>query len=610
MLTLNSITYRIAGRTLLDNASLSVPTGSRVGLVGPNGTGKTTLFKIIAKELDIDGGTVELLTKMSVGMVRQDIPHDDTPLIDIVLAADTERTNLFSEAETATDPQRISDIYMRLDDIDAYAAPARAATILTGLGFDTEAQLRPINSFSGGWRMRVALAAALFQAPDLLLLDEPTNHLDFEAIVWLENYLASYRKTFIMISHDRDILNKTVTHIAHLDQQTLTLYTGSYDEFESRRAQKMLNQQALFEKQQAHKQRTLDFVRRFGAKASKARQAQSRIKALEKMNMVDAVIADRTTAFQFPEPTELASPIITLDDADIGYAPGKPILRKVNARIDFDDRIALLGANGNGKSTLIKLLSNTLKPLTGSQNRHGKLRVGYFAQHQTDELDVNATPYEVIYQHTHDRGEAKTRALLGKFGFNKDKADTKVASLSGGEKARLLFCKMSLNAPHIMLLDEPTNHLDIDARQALIQALNAYEGCVVLVSHDPNLIESAVDRLWLVHDGKLTAFEGDLEDYRKFVIEQRRQTQRNQKQDNAQPEDVQPKEKQAVSEEQLKKAEAAMTKWSEAIKTIEAEMTRPKALNTPAYMQDLTEKHALAQQKLADAEAFWLEHQE
>lgn len=607
MLTLNNVTYRIAGRTLLDNATLSVPAGSRIGLVGPNGTGKTTLFKIIAGELDLDGGSIEMLNNTQLGMVRQDIPHDDTPLTDIVLSADTERTSLFEEAETATDPQRIADIYARLDDIDAYTAPARAALILSGLGFDNNAQQRPINSFSGGWRMRVALAAALFQAPDLLLLDEPTNHLDFEALVWLESYLQQYRKTFIMISHDRDFLNKTITHIAHLNQLNLTLYTGSYDEFETRRAQKMLNQQALFEKQQAQKKKTMDFVNKFGAKASKARQAQSRIKALEKMDFVSAVIEDRTTAFNFPVPDELASPIITLDDVDVGYTKGDPVLKKIGARIDFDDRIALLGANGNGKSTLVKLLSNTLDPMGGTQNRHNKLRVGYFAQHQTDELDVNSTPYDVIRAHDRDKGEAKTRAMLGKFGFNKDKADTKISDLSGGEKARLLFCQMSLNAPHIMLLDEPTNHLDIDARHALIQALNAYEGCVVLVSHDPYLIEAVVDRLWLVHNNTVEAFEGDLEDYKKQVIEQRRQERSpNKKKDSKKPK----KKEKVVDLEKVAKAESAMVKWTDTISKIEIEMTRPKALNNVSYMSELGKKHSLAQEKLAQAETIWLSAQD
>jgi len=375
MLVLDRLTYRIAGRTLLEDASLTVSKGQRVGLVGPNGTGKSTLFKLIAGELELDGGEISLMTNTSVGMVRQDLPDDGMSLLDVVLAADTERDALLTEAETATDPQRIADIYTRLTDINAYDAPARAATILAGLGFDEENQQKPLKDFSGGWRMRVALAAALFLEPDLLMLDEPTNHLDFEALVWLENYLTNYPHTLIIISHDRDILNKTVTHIAHLDQCKLVNYTGSYDEFEVRRAQKQMNQQALFEKQQAQKDRMMDFVKRFGAKASKAKQAQSRLKAIERMDMVDAIIADRTTRFQFPEPKELASSIITLRDTDVGY-DGKPVLRNINRSLTMEDRIALLGANGNGKSTLVKLLSGKLEAMGGDVVRHSKLRVG------------------------------------------------------------------------------------------------------------------------------------------------------------------------------------------------------------------------------------------
>ena len=522
MLAIKNVTYRIAGRTLLDNASLLVNAGYRVGLVGPNGTGKSTLFNLITGSIDVDGGEIAIIPRTKLGMVRQDLPDDETTLIDIVLAADTERAALLEEAETATDPQRIVDIYTELNDMGAYEAPARAASILAGLGFNDEAQNSPINSFSGGWRMRVALAAALFRQPDLLLLDEPTNHLDFEAIIWLENYLINYKGTFIIISHDREILNKTVTHIAHLDQLKLEMYTGNYDQFEIRRSQKLMNQQAMFEKQQAHKARMLDFVRKFGAKASKASQAQSRLKMIEKMDMVDAIIAERSTKFIFPQPEDIGSPIINLRHVDIGYAVGKPILKDVDLRIDMNDRIGLLGANGNGKSTFIKLLSRKLEALKGDVDIDSKLRIGYFAQHQSEEMDVSLTPYETMREAIPNVPEHNIRAMLGKFGFDKGKADTKIEELSGGEKARLLFCMMSYNAPHIMLLDEPTNHLDIDARAALIQALNNYEGCVILVSHDPHLLESVVDQLWLVKDAAVTNFAGDLEDYKALVVEQRR----------------------------------------------------------------------------------------
>ena len=522
MLNIQDITYRVGGRTLLERASLSIGAGQRVGLVGPNGIGKSTLFKLIAGELIADGGDINLVKNATVGWVRQDLPEDDTKLIDIVLAADTERAALMHEAETVEDPDRMAYIYTRLDEIDAYDAPSRAASILAGLGFDADAQLRPISDFSGGWRMRVALAATLFRQPNLLMLDEPTNHLDFEAMVWLENYLMRYKETLLIISHDRDILNKTVTHILHMEDKKLNAYTGTYDEFERRRAERLLNQAALREKQLKQKAHMQKFVDRFGATASKARQAQSRLKAIQKMDIVDAVMADRVTAFEFPEPQELRSPLITLDHVDAGYEPGKAILKKLNLRIDMDDRIALLGANGNGKSTLVKLLSGRLAELGGDIVKSGKLKIGYFAQFQTDELDVNKTPYQIMQEAMIGMHESRVRAALGRFGFDKDKADTKVGSCSGGEKARLLFCLMSYDAPHILLLDEPTNHLDIDAREALTQAINNYTGAVILVSHDPHLVENVCDRLWLVADGTCIPYEGDLDDYRKLVVAQRK----------------------------------------------------------------------------------------
>lgn len=522
MLTIQNLTYRIAGRTLLDDVSLSLSAGHRVGLIGPNGTGKTTLFKLIAGEIHSDGGDITLVKGMRMGMVRQDLPEDDTLLIDVVLNSDTERAALLKEAETCVDVERIGDIYMRLDEIDAYDAPARAATILAGLGFDDAAQNSPISDYSGGWRMRVALAAALFLNPDLLMLDEPTNHLDFEALIWLENYLAKFSKTLIIISHDRDLLNKVVNTIVSLENKKLVTYTGNYDQFERRRAERLLNQQALHEKQMAAKDKMMAFVERFRAKASKARQAQSRLKAIEKMDIVDAVMAERVTAFAFPNPDNLGSPMISLEHVDVGYTPGKLVLRNITQRIDSDDRIALLGANGNGKSTLVKLISGRLGAMAGKINQSGKLRVGYFAQFQTDELDMTQTPLEIMRTAMYGQAETKIRAMLSGFGFDRHKVETRVGELSGGEKARLLFCLMSHDAPHILLLDEPTNHLDIDAREALMQALNNYQGAVILVSHDPHLVECVADRLWLVADGKVQDYDDDLDGYRKLIVNQRR----------------------------------------------------------------------------------------
>ncbi|MBA8666403.1 ATP-binding cassette domain-containing protein [Holosporaceae bacterium 'Namur'] len=529
MLSVTNLTYLIAGRMIFHNASLQVSVGQRIGLVGANGTGKSTLLKLICEELLPDSGEIALVRNISVGMVRQDLPHDDTKLIDVVLAADTERDSLLKEAETTEDPDRIGYIYTRLEEIRAYEAPARAASILSGLGFDEEAQNSAISKFSGGWRMRVALAAALFRNPDLLMLDEPTNHLDFEAMVWLENYLMRYEKTLIIISHDRDILNKTVTHIVHLNNLGLENYTGNYDQFERRRAEKLISQQAIHEKQQAQKNKMMKFVERFRAKASKAKQAQSRLKAIEKMDIVDAVIAERTKPFIFPEPEQLYSPMIVLDNVDVGY-DGVPILRNLSLNIDMDDRIALLGANGNGKSTLVKLLSGRLAPLSGEVKKPSKLKIGYFSQHQAEELDITQTPYELMRREMQDQAEAKIRAALGKFGFDKFKSDTKVEELSGGEKARLLLSLMSFDAPHIMLLDEPTNHLDIEAREALTQALNNYTGAVILVSHDPHLVGAVADRLWLVANGTCKPYEEDIAAYRDLVIMQRKKERSGTKQ--------------------------------------------------------------------------------
>lgn len=531
MLSIQDLSYRVGGRALFNNVSVNIAAGHRIGLVGPNGAGKTTLFKLISGELTPDGGGISLIKNASMGMVRQDLPNDDTSILDVVLSADTERAQLMKESEHTEDMDRIGYIYDRLNEIGAYEAPSRAASILAGLGFSEHAQSQPISSFSGGWRARVALASALFLEPNVLLLDEPTNHLDFESMVWLENFLMRYRETLIIISHDRDILNKTVDHILHLEHQKLVQYTGNYDTFERTRAMKLLNQQALHDKQQAQKAHLMKFVDRFRATASKARQAQSRLKAIEKMDIVDAVMAERVTAFTFPEPKEMKSPLIRLEKVDAGYTKGRPVLHNLDLHINHTDRIALLGANGNGKSTLVKLLSGRLEPMAGQILKSAKLKVGYFAQFQTDELDVTLTPFETMKAAMQESSEVKVRSALFQFGFDKHKADTKVGELSGGEKARLLFCLMSYDAPHIMLLDEPTNHLDMDAREALMQALNNYSGAIILVSHDTHLVECVADQLWLVADGKCQSFDDDLDAYRKQVIRQRRLEREKVKQD-------------------------------------------------------------------------------
>ena len=604
MLSIQDLSYRVGGRTLLNNVSVNIPAGHRVGLVGPNGTGKSTLFKLISGELAADGGSVSFIKNATVGIVKQDIPDEGLSLLDIVLNAHTERTALMAEAEQTEDMDRIGYIYDRLNEIGAYDAPSRAASILAGLGFSEAAQAQPIGDFSGGWRARVALGAALFQQPNVLLLDEPTNHLDFESMVWLENFLIRYRETLIIISHDRDILNKTVDHILHLENQKLNAYTGNYDQFERARAEKMMNQQALHEKQTAQKARMMQFVDRFRATASKARQAQSRLKAIEKMDIVDAVMAERVTAFRFPEPKEMKSPLIRLDHVDIGYAPGRPVLKQLELHINHNDRIALLGANGNGKSTLVKLLSGRMGQLSGDVLKSSKLKIGYFAQFQTDELDVTQTPFEVMKAAMQEPSEVKVRASLSGFGFDKHKADTKVGELSGGEKARLLFCLMSFDAPHIMLLDEPTNHLDIDAREALMQALNNYTGAIILVSHDPHLVECVADQLWLVADGTCKPFDDDLDAYRKLVIKQRRMEREKLKSDARHGKTADVKTDSPNYEQEAQRLERMIEDLTSRKATLENDIALCCSTdNDPGRLKHLNAGYITAQKELEKAES-------
>lgn len=537
MLTISNLTYKIGPRTILENGNIAVMDGWRVGVVGLNGAGKSTLFKLISGELHADGGTISMSARQRLGMVRQDIPETDTPLIDMVLGAHEEMAQLWRDSETETDGNKIAEIYERLGELDAYSAPSKAAMLLTGLGFKEHQLTEPFSSFSGGWRMRVALAAALFVEPEFLLLDEPTNHLDLEAIMWLETYLLAYKHTLMIISHDRELLNKCIDHVIHVDKKQLTLYTGNYDTFERERAMRLGLQQKMHEKQQAERAHMQAFVDRFKAQASKARQAQSRVKALERMDIVDAVIAERAVRFVFPNPDRIASPMISINHADVGYTEGKPVLKRVHQNIDHDDRIALLGVNGEGKSTMMKLIADRLGVMKGEVSRSGKLRIGYFSQHQTEELDVDSTPYQEMFKLFHKKNpdvkEPVVRAKLGAFGFSRELSDNRIGALSGGEKARLLFAFMSFDAPHLLLLDEPTNHLDIDAREALVNALNAYQGAIVIVSHDPNMVERVADRLWLVKDGACKDFDGDLNDYREFTIKARRDERKADKQAKA-----------------------------------------------------------------------------
>ena len=519
MITISNLSARIAGRLLIENASLSLPEGTKAGLVGRNGAGKSTLFRIITGQMECETGSISLPRNARIGQVAQEAPGTEEPLIEIVLKADTERGALLTEAETATDPHRIAEIQTRLADIQAHSAEARAASILSGLGFDHEAQARPASSFSGGWRMRVALAAVLFSEPDLLLLDEPTNYLDLEGTLWLEDYIRRYPHTVIIISHDRDLLNTAVNSIIHLDQKKLTFYRGSYDQFERQKAEADELQMKMKAKNDAARKHLQSFIDRFKAKASKARQAQSRIKALERMGTVAAVIEDHVQGFSFPEPEKQpASPIIAVQGGAVGYTPGKPILSRINLRIDNDDRIALLGSNGNGKSTFAKFISGRLAAEAGEVKTAPNLKSGFFAQHQLDDLVPKDSAVEHVRRLMPDAPEARVRARVAQMGLATEKMDTPAKDLSGGEKARLLMGIAAFDAPNLLILDEPTNHLDIDSRNALIQALNEYPGAVILISHDRHLIEATVDRLWLVRDGTVTNYDGDLEDYRSQIV--------------------------------------------------------------------------------------------
>ncbi|CAM3350256.1 ABC-F family ATP-binding cassette domain-containing protein [Thalassospira profundimaris] len=628
MLQITDLTYRIGGRVILDRVSLTIPDGHKVGLIGRNGAGKSTLLKLISGDLPGDGGDIVLSKRARMGVVSQEAPAGSRSLLETVLAADTERADLLAEAETTTDPHRIAEVHTRLADIEAHTAEARAAAILSGLGFDGDAQQRPCDDFSGGWRMRVALAATLFLRPDLLLLDEPTNHLDLEATIWLENYLINYPGTIILISHDRDLLNRVVKSIAHLHDGTVTLYGGNYDKFAKTRREQMELASKHYEKQIAQQKHLQSFIDRFRAKASKAKQAQSRVKMLEKMGPAIPVVEDRGISFDFPSPKELPPPLINIHDGDVGYEEGKPILRNISLRIDMDDRIALLGANGNGKSTLAKLLADRLQLMSGEKHSSNKLRIGYFAQHQTDELRGDETPYQHMASLMPDVIEHKVRAQLGRFAFEGAKGDTKVKDLSGGEKARLLFALMTLDAPHMLILDEPTNHLDIDSRDALNHALNAYEGAVIIISHDPYLIEACADRLVLVADGTVTSFDGDVAEYRQYLLDRARMERRANKNGgedgngNGKPakrdrkaERQQAAEKRKVAapiKREVEKLEKQMEKLSERKAGIEEKMADPTLYEdaNAQKLADIQKELGLIENELAMVEQKWLDKQE
>lgn len=617
MIVLDDISLRLAGRLLIDHASVALPENARVGVVGRNGSGKTTLFKALVGELELESGAIRLPNRTRIGRVAQEAPAGPDSLIERVLAADTERAALLHERETTQDPNRMGEIEMRLLDIGAHAAPARAATILAGLGFDESAQQRPCSEFSGGWRMRVALAALLFTEPDLLLLDEPTNYLDLEGTLWLQDYLAHYPRTVILISHDRDLLDESVDHILHLTGQKLTLYKGGFTSFDRQRRERLLLDQKARKKQEMQRAHMESFVARFRAKATKAKQAQSRLKALARMEPLAAQVSEEAAAISIRHPEKLLSPpIVVLEKVAVGYVPGRPILQNLNLRIDEDDRIALLGPNGNGKSTFAKLLADRLKEESGRVVRADKLEVAYLAQHQIDELVPGDSPAQHVRRLMPDAPEARVRARAAEMGFSGGAADTKVSSLSGGEKARLLLGLATFHGPHLLILDEPTNHLDIEARAALIEAINDFPGAVILVSHDRHLLEACAERLWRVSGGTVKAYDGDLDQYKAEVLSRSdgdRMTDKGRKdRSETKAEAASAPAPRRIATGPLKKRirelEGAVEKLTKQIEGLDAKLSdadlhAAKPLDAARFAKERAE----AAEKLAQAEEEWLE---
>ncbi|MFL6774992.1 MAG: ABC-F family ATP-binding cassette domain-containing protein [Sphingomicrobium sp.] len=613
MLTINGLTVRLGGRTILDRATAAIPQCSRVGLIGRNGAGKSTLMKAIIGLIDPDEGSIDMPRRTRLGYIAQEAPTGTATPFDTVLAADVERAALTEEADTCIDPHRLGDIHDRLLAIDAYTAPARAARILLGLGFDEAMQARPLDSFSGGWKMRVALASLLFSQPDLLLLDEPSNHLDLEATLWLENFLKSYAGTLIVISHERDLLNNVVDTILHLESGKLTLYTGGYDSFERQRAERAAQIAAAQAAQDAQRARLQDYIARNSARASTAKQAQSRAKMLAKMQPIAALADDPGLSFDFPNPSQLKPPLITLDMAAVGYND-TPVLSRLNLRIDPDDRIALLGRNGNGKTTLARLLAAQLPPMTGGLTSSGKMRVGYFTQYQVEELHGDDTPLQHMNRAMGVSTVGAVRAQLGRFGFSGDKATTLVSKLSGGERARLALALITRDAPHLLILDEPTNHLDVDSREALVQALNGYDGAVIIVSHDRHMIELTADRLVLVENGAATEFAGSVDDYIELVLgrgtsasEKPKQQRHDRKVAARAREDARALKKAAAE------AEAVSANLAAQCSMLDRAMFDPTSApselaNLP--MSELVKRRAAITAELAAAEALWLEANE
>ncbi|OAI28703.1 glycosyl transferase family 1 [Methylosinus sp. R-45379] len=610
MLSIDDLTYRLGERLLFDKASVFVPPRTRAGFVGRNGAGKTTLFRIICGEIAGETGTISLPAKLKIGRVEQEAPGGPTALVDFVLAADIERADLLERAETETDPHEIAEIQTRLVDIDAHAAPARAAAILSGLGFDAEGQRRPLSEFSGGWRMRVALAAVLFSQPELLLLDEPTNYLDLEGTLWLVDYLAHYPANVVVISHDRDLLDAVATHILHLERGKLTIYKGNYSSFEAQRLEARALAAKAGKKQEDRRRELQAFVDRFRYKATKARQAQSRLKMLEKLGPVTAVVDDEVLPIYLPSPEKpLSPPIIAFENVSVGYGE-RTVLSRLSLSLSNDDRIGLLGSNGNGKSTFAKLLAGRLEPKSGNMVRAAKLEAGFFAQHQVDDLNEKDSPYSVFAALMPGAPEARIRTRAAQTGFSGARADTKVERLSGGEKARLLLGVASFYGPHLLILDEPTNHLDIDSRAALVEAINAHEGAIVLVSHDRYLLEACADRLWLVEGGTVKAFDGDVDEYARYVLARANddaREQRKEEEPREAPRPVKGKRDAGQARRKLAAAEERMKKLAELLARVDAALADPSAFSrNPQEANRLAQQRADLASALAEAEDQWL----
>ena len=595
MLDVKNISYSISNRKLFENASFNIPSGYHVGLVGKNGIGKTTLFNLIDKNLLLDEGEINLQKRKKISVLQQEIPNTNLSILDYVLSTDSETQLLIEEFENSKDQNRIIELSSILDEKNAYKDEWKASYILSGLGFKKDDQSKKINELSGGWRNRVGLAATLYSDPDLLLLDEPTNHLDFESVVWFENFLKEFKGTFIMISHDRQVLNSTVDHILHVENHNLNLYTGNYDQFESQFAQKSLAQEAMFKKQQAFKQRVMKFVDRFGAKATKAKQAQSRLRSLEKIDMIDAIISDRTISFSFPKPNNLGTSMLTINKVDAGYDE-IPILKNINLSISNDSRIALVGANGNGKSTLIKLIAGNLDPMKGSIIKKKNLKIGYFAQHQADELDLDKTGYQVLSEIDPEKPDLFIRGVLGRFGFDKQKSETRIENLSGGEKTRLLFCLMSYHSPDLLLMDEPTNHLDIDSRLSLINSLNEFEGAIILVSHDKDIIEKVAEQILIVKDSQVNLFVDDISDYEDIL------------KDDLKPNKGHKNKNNYDSNKKSRKIENKINKLIVIKKELEDKMSSLENIDNFELLEELSNKYNKIKEEISDLENEWIDN--